>query len=328
MSLDEGGWTEQRLQALIDEGVEESLTLEYKAGAALADNAKKEITKDVSAFANSAGGTLVYGIKEYAADTGKAHLPEQIDPIDRAAFSKERLEHVIASIRPRIEGVVIEAVPIQGVGSNAVVYVVEVPKGTTAHQALDQRYYRRYNFQSAPMADHEIRDVMGRRQHPDVHIALSLVRDKRHRVLVQPGRLALRVEYANKGAVYAQYVNGYVSIPESMADQERDDDEESGSINGAPYRNRFFANIHKDVVMQVDSRVVGVPPPTYYVTRYDPLLPGMSSWFHCGLEMREKDRQRHAAEIIHWSLFADNMPRRAGEVRVGDLELIDDREVG
>ena len=60
-------WTEAKLQNFITSEIEESLTLEYKSAEALdrTETKKKEITKDVSAMANSAGGIIIYGIKEY-----------------------------------------------------------------------------------------------------------------------------------------------------------------------------------------------------------------------------------------------------------------------
>jgi predicted HTH transcriptional regulator len=52
------------LQRLVDEGLEESLTLDYKASPSLSRDGKnpEELCKDVSALANSAGGQLIYGI--------------------------------------------------------------------------------------------------------------------------------------------------------------------------------------------------------------------------------------------------------------------------
>src|SRR5438552_3811723 len=86
--------TEQDLLRLVTEQVEESLTLDYKRSAALQndDLSKNEISKDVSAFANSAGGTLVYGVVE----TG--HLPSSLDTgCDPAVIRREWLEQVINS---------------------------------------------------------------------------------------------------------------------------------------------------------------------------------------------------------------------------------------
>lgn len=133
-------WDQARLERYITEGIEESLTLDYKAAASLdkSDKKKIEITKDVSAMANSAGGIIIYGIAEFQ-DKACEHLPEKLDPVDRTAFSKEWLEHIIGNIQPRIDGVIIHPVPISS-ATNDVVYVVEIPQSHTAHQAKDHRY--------------------------------------------------------------------------------------------------------------------------------------------------------------------------------------------
>lgn len=156
------------LQRYIDDETEESLVLDYKGAAALGKSheKKKEITKDVSAMANSAGGRIIYGIREFQQDA-KKHLPEKLDPIDRSDFSKEWLEQVTSNIRPRINGLVIHPVSF---GPAHVAYIVDIPQSTTAHQATDHRYYKRYNFQSVPMEDHEIRDVMNRGTTPVLEV--------------------------------------------------------------------------------------------------------------------------------------------------------------
>ena len=86
-------WTQTNLQQYISDKTQESLALEYKGAASLdkADKKKTEITKDVSSMANSAGGIIIYGIKEYD-EADKRHLPEKIDPIQQNVFSKEWLE--------------------------------------------------------------------------------------------------------------------------------------------------------------------------------------------------------------------------------------------
>ena len=174
----ENKWDKVRVQQYIDDCVEESSTLDYKAADALGknDGKKKEITKDVSSMANSAGGIIVYGIREYDIPD-KKHLPERLDGIDRTQFSKERLEHIINSIQPRIEGLTIYPVDID-TGQNHVVYVVEILQSTTAHQAKDYRYYKRFNFESVPMEDYEIRDVMNRLTTPNAHVEFGYIGPK------------------------------------------------------------------------------------------------------------------------------------------------------
>src|SRR5688500_10180937 len=97
-------WTEEDLQQLIDTEAKESLELEYKACPSLenTDVRKDEISKDVSAFANAAGGTIVYGMIE------KGHVPIAIDAgyDPNGKITREWLEQVITSrIRQRIPGV-------------------------------------------------------------------------------------------------------------------------------------------------------------------------------------------------------------------------------
>jgi len=161
-------WDQARLEQLKRDSIEESLTLDYKSAAALgrSDSKKREITKDVSAMANSAGGTIIYGMKE------DGHKPESVDPIDRDSFSAEWLQQVINNIRPHID-VRIEPVEIDGDASKAV-YVVEIQQSTTAHQAQDLRYYKRFNRLSQPMHDYEIRDVMNRATAPVLDVEFRI----------------------------------------------------------------------------------------------------------------------------------------------------------
>ena len=165
---------EPELLAVIANQIEENLHLDYKAADSLqkSDGKKKEISKDVSAFANSDGGTIIYGISEFN-DIHRKHLPEKIDPVDRTNISKEWIEQVINSnIQPRVSGILIT--PIQLVSSvNHVAYVVTIPKSNTAHQASDKKYYKRYNFESVAMEDYEIKDIIDRQANPVLHLLLS-----------------------------------------------------------------------------------------------------------------------------------------------------------
>ena len=164
-------WTKQRLDQMISDGIEESLTLDYKRWASLGKDEKQktEITKDISSFANSSGGVVIYGVSE-CPEKERQHLPEKLDPLPRGAISKEWLEQVIQNIQPRINGVVVHPVTINEV-ENTVCYVVEIPQSYTAHQARDHRYYKRHNFNILPMEDYEIRDVMNRKSQPKMRVA-------------------------------------------------------------------------------------------------------------------------------------------------------------
>ncbi|WP_162932181.1 AlbA family DNA-binding domain-containing protein [Solimonas sp. K1W22B-7] len=149
--------------------------LEFKGSDALSlsDNKKKnEISKDVSAFANSAGGTLIYAVVE-----NDAHMAAYVDSgIDPHEISKEWLEQQINSnIQRRIDGIRIHQVDLSG-GHGRVAYVVEIPQSDRApHQASDTKFYKRFNFQSIPMEEYEIRDVSRRSEAPDLFMDIGVI---------------------------------------------------------------------------------------------------------------------------------------------------------
>lgn len=145
------------IEYLINNEVEENIHLDYKAAGALAKEDKKrsEITKDVSAFANSDGGIIVYGIAE------RDHRPQEISPIDGRIYTKEWLENVINLIQPRIEGLKIYPIRVDDLEKS--IYIVQIPKSDNApHMANNHCYYGRKNFQSLPLEDYEVKELYNR----------------------------------------------------------------------------------------------------------------------------------------------------------------------
>jgi hypothetical protein len=146
------------IDRLIRDGVQEDLHLDYKESPAIDRSKRNEMAKDVSAFANSDGGILIYGVIE------SNNLPVSKDSgVDHTVYSREWLEQVISSnITPKIDNIRIVSIPVSSSNS---IYCVEVQKSDRApHQAPDKKYYKRFNFQSVPMEDYEINDVRSRQQ--------------------------------------------------------------------------------------------------------------------------------------------------------------------
>jgi hypothetical protein len=197
---------------MIADGIEENLSLDFKRADSLAktDGKKAEITKDVSSFANSSGGVLIYGIAE-SDDAAHRHLPERLDPLNRTEISKEWLDQVIQTIQPRIEDVVIHPVIISE-PDNTVCYVVEVPQSHTAHMARDHRYHKRHNFTTAHMEDYEVRDVMKRRTHPKIQASIFV--NTRAGGFKPEGVILVKVE--NVGQVLARHVMVELELPYDM----------------------------------------------------------------------------------------------------------------
>ena len=91
--FDRNEYTIKDLEDFLKLEVEENRHLDYKRGDALSFENKKinEITKDVSSFANSDGGLIIYGVDE----DKSTHKPSGYIPIVDPKISKEWLEQKI-----------------------------------------------------------------------------------------------------------------------------------------------------------------------------------------------------------------------------------------
>lgn len=165
-------WTEDDLLSMKSDQIQESLSLEFKSSKALEKSDKKrtDLSKDVSAFANSEGGDIIFGVAEVGKPPSRfGDIDEGIDPLN---VSPEWLEQVLnSSIHRRIDGLRIHPIELKKSKPGRYAYVVHIPKSYNApHQASDKRYYKRFNFESAPMEDYEVRDVRNRREKPQLSV--------------------------------------------------------------------------------------------------------------------------------------------------------------
>ena len=153
-------YTFETVESFITSEVEESIHIEFKSADALgkSDGKKKEISKDIAAFANSDGGIIIYGIAE------EDHKASELSFISGDEFPKEWLEQVINSSIQRVIPD-LRIFPIRRTGEiTESIYVVQIPSSLEApHISRDKRFYRRYNFESVPMEEYDIRQLYGRR---------------------------------------------------------------------------------------------------------------------------------------------------------------------
>ena len=144
------------LQSLVDNGVKEQRTIEYKQELpGSSDSEKKEFLADVSSFANAGGGDLFYGI------VAKDGVPESIPGLADFIEDKEklRLESTIRDgIAHRIPGIQLKA--ISGF-PNGPVLVLRVPKSWAAPHMVtfkgSSRFFSRNSAGKFPMDVTEIR---------------------------------------------------------------------------------------------------------------------------------------------------------------------------
>ena len=137
-------------------GVLESARLEFKSSDLFKKGKAKvieDLTREVSAFANSEGGVIVIGMRERR--EGETRVADDLD--DGAAISEvppEWLQQTVeANLSPYLPGIRFLPIKLSGPREARVAYVITVPKGTTAYQAKDKLYYGRseYQVQALPL---------------------------------------------------------------------------------------------------------------------------------------------------------------------------------
>jgi hypothetical protein len=143
------------IDQIIQNQMEESTYLEFKSSNSLdnTDRNKKEISKDISAFANSDGGLIIYGIKE------NDHKADSVDFINGRVITKEWIENVIDSnIKRIIPGLKIFPIRFSN-DLEKTIYIIKIPSSISSpHMANDNRYYRRANYKILPLEEYEIRN--------------------------------------------------------------------------------------------------------------------------------------------------------------------------
>lgn len=310
-------WDQARVQQLIDDNIQEDLHLEYKAAGALGkqNDKRDEVAKDVSAMANSDGGQVIYGIH------AEKEIPSHITPVNREQFPKGWLEHVIGNIRPNIEGLHIHDVTIN-TSPPGTVYVVEVPKSQTVHQASDKKYYKRSTSHSVPMEHFEILDVLNRQQHPRIELQLQLkqrMKNGSHTLEAY----ALEVSLVNDGNVYAKYVVAHIAVPRDIAYDHRFEHGFNYNRGGNPdeFKTYMRDNTIREVVDVGGSGNYTFPK--YGPARYDPILPRLRMNVDEIVLLSSLHRKCTESDyIIRWLVNADNAPPRSGEIALRDIELV------
>lgn len=207
------------IDEIVKNKIRETNTLEFKRADTLYNLLKKgdkeinEFTKDITAIANSNGGTIIYGIQEYSKgnDKGKA---ECVVPIDKNKITVEWVEQMMNSrIQPRIQDYKIFEIDIN---ENSFVLAIEIPQSKTIHQSNNKCYYKRFQYQSVKMDDWEVKTLINRYNKPIIIEKIYIQKKPDYLIKalnkLRPYSYELIIGVENQGNVMAKHLSFFLRI--------------------------------------------------------------------------------------------------------------------
>ncbi len=327
-------WTEAEIQTFL--GQEETLRLEFKAGRLL-DKPESawtaDLSKEVSAFANTEGGLLVLGVPEQK--VGKLRVASEPDGVAETITREQLQRKIEGNVFPYLSGIRVSRVPLSS-PPGRVVFVLEIPPGSTAYQANDGRYYGRSEFEAKHLPDHEIRVRMARGK-----VARALLFFRLGSISLSADRLAelRKTSSAALEAFAADAESAIGRYPETFLDLM--------SAKFAPDEIRFDLSIRNDGELTIrdpsvelaqsgSSDAFGNLGGDRSVARIDMtgeilypgderLIPNSTRTFRC----KPGEPIAVGDFIIVWKVFLDNALPSMGRLDLGEfLQSARDRSIG
>jgi len=312
----ETAWTEERLRGL--QPTEHDFQ-EFKGSGFLeADQDSPrpdfivDLSKQVAAFANAAGGRLFIGLDDEGIPDGG------VSTVIKNG-TREWLEDVIpGSVSPplaefNVYEVTGDRLPDSNIDPGRAVYVLEIPTGPDApYQSQDYRYYLRIAGKSRPMGHRHVLDVMHRSKHPEVHLSRidpfgsPKCTDRDHRG--PSARFRFRAHIENRGRILAQHVGAELVLPRWAVTRET---------------RKLMSQPNNARITQRPGEIV------FFYYHPIPLFPTQEVVF-CDLfvVVHPTNCEHFLREVpVGWRTYADDAPVREGRFDIGRFSIVQ-REAG
>jgi hypothetical protein len=153
--------TQAHVEQLVADQTREGPHLDFKRDlpAAWNDAAKHEFLADATAFANSGGGDLIFGIDEDGQAQASRVVPQVISNVDQET---RRLQDFLLNLaEPRLPGVKVQAVPVSVAGIDGHVIVVRIPQSWAGPHRVktNQHFFIRDGLRKRQLDVPEIRSL-------------------------------------------------------------------------------------------------------------------------------------------------------------------------
>ena len=153
--------TQEHIEQLVADQVREGPHLDFKRDFPTAWNAaaKHEFLADTTAFANSGGGDLIFGIDEDGQAQASRIMPQVISNVDQEI---RRLQDFLLNLaEPRLPGVKIQAVQVSVAGTDGHVIVVRIPQSWAGPHRVktNQHFFIRDGLRKRQLDVPEIRSL-------------------------------------------------------------------------------------------------------------------------------------------------------------------------
>lgn len=293
------------LKSFVQQGAQEDSTLEFKRGELINElsksfqatkeppkhgwharvhDIKAEMKKDVSALANAAGGLIIYGIGESKGKDG-LKTATSFEPVDLKYLQIEQIDQILSSIQPPVEAYIKE-VKLGGDLKGGCCVLVEVPQSTTAHQAPDNKYYRRRFNTTSAMEHYEVVEVMNRAKHPSLEVTVIA-----KPILPGVEIHSVAISIKNKSSVMCLHWCVDVAFPEYVNDNWL-------SFGGSSPANRIVTEHGVRPTIRL-SNAGG-----------SPLLPGMehNEYIDRLFSLLDLEVESESTDEIYVRVYADNSP--------------------
>ncbi len=173
-----------------------------------------------------------------------------------------------------------------------------------AHQAVDKKYYKRFNFLSEPMHDYEIKDIMNRDKHPKIELRFEVHHKVTYNdlrgfggVVITSHFYNLKIFAKNSGKVLANYVYCDISLPENCL------------------QDKYRRGQGQDLIT---VKINNLTNDDYL--KYHPILPNLE------IELKLDNSELHEyyldnGNYLRWTVYADNSNPISGEISFREIKL-------